>query len=142
SVLLSQPGPSEEPRDRARCLLATCPQAGARSAFVEDRSGRIAPGLQADLVVLDLSRIEGAYRDPDISLPEAVAHRALGRDVVMTMVAGQVRYRAGTWPGLDADPVPAAAAGTAAANRLAPAPEAAEAAAALRDGLRALYRLP
>lgn len=140
--LLARRGPSEVPRDRARRLLATCTRAGARAAFVEDRCGRIAPGLQADLVVLDLSRIEGAYRDPDISLPEAVAHRALGRDVVMTMVAGQVRYRAGTWPGLDADAVRAAAARTAAANRLAPAPEAAEAAAALRDGLRALYRLP
>jgi hypothetical protein len=65
-----------------------------------------------------------------------------GEDVVMTMIAGRVCYRSGSWPGIDTVAVRAAAARTAAASRAAPHPQAADAARALRAGLRALYRLP
>ncbi|MDX5446294.1 MAG: amidohydrolase family protein [Zoogloeaceae bacterium] len=140
--LLARRGPSEVPAVRARRLLGMCTQAGARAAFVEDRCGRIAPGMQADLVALDLSRIEGAYRDTDTPLPEAVAHRARGEDVVMTMVSGRECYRSGSWPGVDAAAVRRAAAQTVVASRVADDPDAAQAAQAVRAGLRALYRLP
>jgi 5-methylthioadenosine/S-adenosylhomocysteine deaminase len=140
--LLARRGPSEVPEVRARRLMGMCTHTGARAAFVQDRCGRIVPGMQADLVALDLSRIEGAYRDADTPLLEAVAHRARGEDVVMTMVNGRERYRSGSWPGIDAMAVRSAAARTAAARRVAEDPDAVQAAQAVRAGLRALYRLP
>lgn len=140
--LLARRGPSETPASRACRLLDMVTQAGARAAFVADRCGRIVPGAEADLVALDLSRIEGVYRDADTTLAQAVAQRARGEDVVMTMVGGRVCYRSGSWPGIDTVAVRAAAARTAAASRAAPHPQAADAARALRAGLRALYRLP
>lgn len=123
-------------------LLAMVTTMGARAAFVDERCGRIAPGFQADLVALRLARIEGPYRDPDASLVGAVAARARGEDVVLTMVAGELRYRDGRWPGVDVIGARNAAAATAAAHRRAPGAGAAELSQAVREGLRALYGLP
>ncbi|MBA4742453.1 MAG: amidohydrolase family protein [Azoarcus sp.] len=139
--LLARRGPSEAASARAQRLLAMVTSTGSRAAFVEDRCGRIAPGMQADLVALRLARIEGAYRDADTSVLEAVAQRARGADVVMTMVAGRVCWRDGEWPGTDAAAVRDAAARTARAARTADAAEAPAAASAVREGLRTLYGL-
>lgn len=140
--ILARSGLSETPALRAARLLSMITTNGARAALVEDRCGRISPGFQADLVALRLDRIEGAYRDADTPLVEAVMQRARGSDVVMTMVGGVVRYYDGTWPGIDADSVRAAAAATALESRLATDPDAVTAAESVREGLRALYRLP
>lgn len=121
-------------------LLARVTATGARAAFVDERVGRIAPGLYADLTALSLARIEGAYRDPDTRLLDALAQRARGADVVMTMVGGRIRYRDGRLVDLDLDAVRAAAAASALAARLAPSADAAEAAAALAQALRRRYR--
>ncbi|MCJ8143952.1 amidohydrolase family protein [Ancylobacter sp. A5.8] len=74
--------------------LAMGTQAGARACFRDD-IGSLRPGLRADLVALDLSRLRGAYLDTDTGLVEAVMARACGADVVMTMVEGEERYRRG-----------------------------------------------
>ena len=139
--LLARRGPSEAAGARARRLLAMVTSTGARAAFVEDRRGRIAPGMQADLVALRLTRIEGVYRDADTPVLEAVAQRARGADVAMTMVAGRVRWRDGVWPGIDAVAVRDAAAKTARAARSAHSAEAPAAASAVREALRGLYGL-
>jgi 5-methylthioadenosine/S-adenosylhomocysteine deaminase len=123
-------------------LLGMVTTVGARAAFVDDRCGRVAPGLQADLVALRLERVEAPYRDPDTPLIAAVAARARGQDVALTMVAGKVRYQDGCWPGVDGDVARSAAAATAAAHRQAPGNGAADLSRALREGLRALYGLP
>lgn len=122
-------------------LLGMVTMVGARAAFVGDRCGRVAPGFQADLVALRLERVEGPYRDPDTSLVAAVAARARGQDVALTMVAGEVRYRDGCWPGVDVVAARSAGAATAAAHRQAPGTGAADLSRALREGLRALYGL-
>jgi cytosine/adenosine deaminase-related metal-dependent hydrolase len=132
--------PPHAHRAGAAELLARVTATGARAAFVGERVGRIAPGQYADLTALSLARIDGAYRDPDTSLLDALAQRARGADVVMTMVGGRVRYRDGRLVDLDLDAVRAAAAASARAARVAPAAGAAEAAAALAQALRRLYR--
>lgn len=63
--------------------------------------GRLEPGWRADLVALSLERVRGAWLDPDMPLRDAVAARAVGRDVVLTMVEGRILYRDGAFPHLD-----------------------------------------
>lgn len=139
--LLARRGPGEASAARAARLFRMITTTGARAAFVEDRCGRIAPGLQADFVALRLARIEGVYRDADTSLMEAVMQRARGGDVAMTMVAGRMRYRDGAWPGTDVPAARRAAARTASAARSAEDADAPGAVRALCAALRTLYRL-
>ncbi|HRP96477.1 MAG TPA: amidohydrolase family protein [Rhodocyclaceae bacterium] len=131
--------PPNTHRDNAAQLLARVTATGARAAFVGDRVGRIAPGWCADLTALSLARIEGAYRDPDTTLVDAVAQRARGADVVMTMVGGRLRHHDRRPVDLEVDAIRTAAAATARAHRLAPTTDAA-AAATLAEALRRLCR--
>ncbi len=139
--LLARRAPSvERGRRRAARLLDMVTGAGARAAFVDDGLGRIEPGRWADLTALDLGRITSPCLDADTSLLEAVAQRARGGDVVMTMVAGSPRFRDGALTGLDLPAIRRAAALSAGRSRPADAEDAAEAAEALAEALRALYR--
>lgn len=80
--------------DAASTLLMGT-DAGTRAAFL-NHTGRLAPGMKADLLALDLSRLRGAYLDDDADLLGMVIARGLGSDVLMTMVNGVDRYRRGT----------------------------------------------
>jgi len=76
--------------------------AGARSLGREDL-GRLAPGMRADIAIIDLSGRGtlrfGPVRDPVKALVEC----GIGDDVDTTIVAGEVRMQAGKIPGVDLD---------------------------------------
>lgn len=93
-------------------LLSMATVNGAAVAGWDDIA-RLEPGWRADLVALSLERIRGAWLDPDMPLRDAVTARALGRDVVLTMVEGRILYRDGTFPHLDPEAVRTAAAAAA-----------------------------
>ncbi|KAA0676237.1 amidohydrolase family protein [Roseomonas genomospecies 6] len=86
------PGPAD--------LLSMATVNGAAVAGWDD-VGRLEPGWRADLVALSLERVRGGWLDPDMPLRDAVVARALGRDVVLTMVDGRILYRDGAFPHLD-----------------------------------------
>lgn len=96
-----------------RLALAMGTEIGARAIFQPD-IGTIAAGQRADLVALDPTRARGGYTDPDCDPLDLVIGRCTGADTILTMVGGDIRYRAG-------DPPPPAAevAAMAAAARLA-----------------------
>ena len=78
--------------------LATCD--GARALGWGDAIGSLEPGKQADVVVIDVG---GAHHGPD---PErdpytTLVHSARASDVRLTMVAGRILYRQGSWSTLD-----------------------------------------
>ncbi len=65
---------------------------GARALGIDNQVGALAKGMQADIVVVDLS---GAHQQP-ISNPAAtLVFSSSGRDVLLTMVAGKEIYRDG-----------------------------------------------
>jgi len=95
-------------------LLAMLTINGARAAQWDERTGRIAPGLAADLVAIDLTRACTPMLDADMPLLRAVLSRSRGTDVRMTMVDGRIRYLHGKH--VDADLHQARAAAVACAH--------------------------
>jgi 5-methylthioadenosine/S-adenosylhomocysteine deaminase len=65
---------------------------GARSLDMDDRTGSLEQGKQADLIALDLS---GPNNSPHYDPESAIAFSSSGRDCVMTMVAGRMLYDGG-----------------------------------------------
>ena len=114
---------------------------GARAAFAKTGAGVIAQGICADLVALRLDRITDPYLDEDMPLLDLVAMRAQGRDVVMTLVAGQLRWLHENLVDQDLPAIVLAAAQTARDARMSSREGAAEAAQALTKALRELHGL-
>jgi cytosine/adenosine deaminase-related metal-dependent hydrolase len=71
---------------------------GARALGLADQIGSLAPGLQADLAVVDLTR---AHQQPFSDPATVLIFSSSGRDVLMTVVAGKTIYRDGQVSGVD-----------------------------------------
>jgi len=65
---------------------------GARALGLDDRIGSLRPRLQADFAVVSLS---GAHQQPLRDPFDALVFSSSGRDVLLTVVAGQEVYRSG-----------------------------------------------
>ena len=73
---------------------------GAKVTFFND-VGTIEPGKRADLVLVDLNRIEDPYLHPDTDIVDALVYRGKGLDVDMVMVDGEVLLRDGQFLKVD-----------------------------------------
>lgn len=64
---------------------------GARALGFEGQIGALAPGMKADMILVDLDRV---LRDPwlteDLPIAEAFVHRGMGEDVDTAIVGGRV----------------------------------------------------
>jgi 5-methylthioadenosine/S-adenosylhomocysteine deaminase len=88
----------------AREVLELATRAGADALGLGAETGSLETGKQADVIVIDA---RGPHHGPD---PEhdpyaAIVHAARAPDVRLTMVAGRILYREGTWTTLDAERV-------------------------------------
>jgi cytosine/adenosine deaminase-related metal-dependent hydrolase len=81
-------------------LLRLCTLDGARALGVDDRTGSLEPGKDADLCVVSLA---SSHARPVFDPATAVLHAARGADVRMTVVAGRILYRDGRVATLDED---------------------------------------
>lgn len=77
-------------------MMATVCGAMAQGRAAE--CGMIKPGMDADLVLLDFNQ---PHLIPCHNVLSSLVYAASGRDVVMTMVRGQILYFAGRYPTLD-----------------------------------------
>lgn len=71
---------------------------GARALSLEQRTGALVEGLEADLAVVSL---DGAHQLPVYDAISTLVFSSTGRDVVLTMVAGREVYRDGRVTTLD-----------------------------------------
>lgn len=78
---------------------------GARALNLDDKIGSLEVGKQADLIALDLGR---AHNTPHYDPAAAILFSCSARDVIFTMVAGQVLYEDGLVNSLDEGDVLAA----------------------------------
>ncbi len=84
-------------------LLAMATHNGAVAAQFGAETGMLEAGRRADIAVFSLERTSSPYLDPDVPVVDAFLARANGRDAVMTMVDGTIRYCNGSYPGLSVD---------------------------------------
>ena len=88
----------------ARELLAAATAGGARAMRREGRGGRLAPGCDADLILLDLNSL--AFT-PLNDLRRQLVYAENGSSVVLTMVAGRVVMEEGRVTGVDEEAIKA-----------------------------------
>lgn len=82
------------PMDVLSCVI----HGGARAMGAAERSGAIAPGFDADLIVLDLDELSFT---PLNDLPRQLVYCENGSAVRMTMVAGEIVFEDGRLIGID-----------------------------------------
>jgi 5-methylthioadenosine/S-adenosylhomocysteine deaminase len=111
---------------------------GARSTTIGSSIGTLAPGAKADVVLLDLDAVAGAYLDPRTDVVDALVYRARGTHVDTVLVAGEVLLRDGRFTKLDEDEIVARLAENAAA---APTPHVARLLAVLDELRPHVHRL-
>lgn len=75
-----------------REAICTATLGGARALGLEDETGTLEPGKQADLAVFSLANIA---QQPIHDVYSALVFASNARDCIMTMVAGQEIYRGG-----------------------------------------------
>jgi len=63
---------------------------GALSTGFGDSIGVLEPGKRADVLLLDLERMEQPYLNPDVSIVDALVHRARDVDVDTVIVDGEL----------------------------------------------------
>lgn len=97
---ISQGGPWDD-RPTTAEQFGMLTENGARAIGLAGIAGRLVVGGHADLMALSLQGIEGPSLDLDASLIDNILNRASARDVCLTMVAGEVRYREGALQGID-----------------------------------------
>jgi cytosine/adenosine deaminase-related metal-dependent hydrolase len=71
---------------------------GAQALGKDDQIGALAEGMQADITVVSL---DGAHQQPVRDPTAALVFASSGRDVLLTVVAGQEIYRDGRLKGVD-----------------------------------------
>ncbi len=81
-------------------VLRMATAGGAAAQGRAGECGKLAVGMDADLMVLDLDR-PGLY--PEHSLLSNLVYCATGRDVWMTMCRGETLYKAGQWLTVDVE---------------------------------------
>ena len=66
---------------------------GAKVTFFGNEVGTLEKGKRADMVLVDLTRIQEPYLDPDTNIVDALVYRAKGIDVQTVIVDGEVIMR-------------------------------------------------
>jgi 5-methylthioadenosine/S-adenosylhomocysteine deaminase len=103
AVLLARVGGNRIEEQRmisADDALRAATMGGAHALGLENQTGSLEAGMQADLAVVSL---KGAHQQPLHDLAAALVFASSGRDVRLTMVAGREVYRDGRMLTLDED---------------------------------------
>ena len=76
---------------------------GADASGFAGQVGTLEAGRRADMALVRLSRLDQPYLNPDVSILDALVHRAPGVDVDVTIVDGEVVMREGRVTRVDKD---------------------------------------
>jgi cytosine/adenosine deaminase-related metal-dependent hydrolase len=127
-------------RPDAAAVLQMATEHGARTAGFGDTIGRIEPGRQADIVLMDMSAIGRPHLDPRTPPAEAVLHRGGRSAIDKVFVAGDLVVDGGRVVSIDRDAVMAEIADRLAAPGTADEATAREHVGALMPHLEAFHR--
>jgi 5-methylthioadenosine/S-adenosylhomocysteine deaminase len=90
AALLHRSADSTGVHPTARQVLAMATQNGARALGMDQEIGSLTVGKKADLIAIDLERLEQPYIDPQLDIVERLLFRAKARDVDTAIVDGKV----------------------------------------------------
>ena len=103
--LHKEPGIAASPRPRAAEVFRMATVHGADTTPFRGAIGRLAVGMGADLVLFDADVISGPYIDAEISLVDAIVHRAKQNSVQLVMIGGRVVFEEGRFSFVDRETV-------------------------------------
>ena len=90
ALRLARPPVLDAPAPAPADVFGLATAGGAKLLRKEDRLGRLAPGFQADLAVVDLTRALWPWTAPEVPPHDLVVLRARAGDVATVLVAGEV----------------------------------------------------
>ncbi|MCU0906092.1 MAG: amidohydrolase family protein [Rhodobacteraceae bacterium] len=110
AMTLHRPAGHDAPAPTAAQILRMATEHGGATTPFAGRIGRLAPGLLADIVLLDWDRVTRPWQDPAVPLVDVLVRRARAQAgaVETVLVGGTVIYHAGRFPRIDRDEVHAA----------------------------------
>lgn len=138
-LTLHRPPGHDAPAPSAAQVLRMATEHGAATTPFAGRIGRLAPGLFADLVLLDWPAVTRPWQDPALPLVDVLVRRAKAQAVDTVMIAGRVVYREGRFTRVDRDDVLSAIAAALDRPDTPAEEERRRLAAALHEPVRAFY---
>jgi cytosine/adenosine deaminase-related metal-dependent hydrolase len=105
-VLVSHRAPGIESRaPTAAEVLRMAIEHGARTTSYASKIGRLEPGRQADIVLIDWKKVTWPYQDSSIPPVDVLVQRAKRENVDTVMIAGRVVYSKGRFMLVDRDEI-------------------------------------
>lgn len=101
ALTLHRPPGHAAPAPTAAQILRMATEHGAATTPFAGRIGRLAPGLLADLVLLDWPRVTAPWQDPAMPLVDVLVRRAKAQAVETVLIGGRVVYDQGRFSGVD-----------------------------------------
>jgi cytosine/adenosine deaminase-related metal-dependent hydrolase len=101
ALTLHRPPGHAAPAPDAAQILRMATEHGAATTPFAGRIGRLAPGMLADLVLLDWPRVTAPWQDPAMPLVDVLVRRAKAQAVETVMVGGRVVYDQGRFTQVD-----------------------------------------
>jgi cytosine/adenosine deaminase-related metal-dependent hydrolase len=101
ALTLHRPPGHDAPRPGAAQILRMATEHGAATTPFAGRTGRLAPGMLADIVLLDWRAVTHPWQDPSMPLVDVLLRRAKAGAVETVLVGGRTIYHMGRFPGLD-----------------------------------------
>jgi 5-methylthioadenosine/S-adenosylhomocysteine deaminase len=105
ALTLHRPPGHAAPAPTAAQILRAATEGGAATTPYAGSIGALAPGLRADLVLLDWGRVTRPWQDPAIPLVDVLVRRARAEAVETVIIAGEVVYHRGRFTRVDRDAV-------------------------------------
>lgn len=95
ALTLHRPAGHDAPAPDAAQILRMATEHGAATTPFAGQIGRLAPGLLADLVVMDWAAVTAPWQDPQMPVIDTLLRRAKAGAVQTVMIGGHVVYHEG-----------------------------------------------
>lgn len=105
ALTLHRPAGHGAPCPEASQILRMATEHGAATTPFRGQIGRLAPGLLADIVLLDWRAVTWPWQDPEIPLIDVLVRRARPSAVATVMIGGDVVYEENRFVRVDREAV-------------------------------------
>jgi cytosine/adenosine deaminase-related metal-dependent hydrolase len=105
ALTLHRPEGHASPAPTAAQIFRMATAHGAATTPFGHQIGRIAPGCEADIVLLDWARVTGPWQDPSLPVLDVILRRARDGAVETVIVGGQTVYLQGQFPRVNRDDI-------------------------------------